>query len=67
MAISLVAYIPDELVVGCVEDIMNGHCHLNNTEASTKMTTIDGYCINDKLAQFLAKLKQFILAEGTEI
>jgi hypothetical protein len=39
MWISLMAYVPDELVKRCVIDVMNGNGKLDGTEARRKVTT----------------------------
>ena len=50
--------IPDELVLGCIEDIVQGYGQVSHTQTSPKMSSSAADIVDDVLAQLLAKLFQ---------
>jgi hypothetical protein len=66
MPVSLVPNIPNQLIERRIKNIMQSHGKLHHAKAGTEMSAIDRYYINNKLPEFLAKLRQpgrFKLAE----
>ena len=49
MGISLMAYIPDDLIERSIENIMNGYRQFNCAQAGTQVTGIGGDHIDDEL------------------
>ena len=56
MTVGLVANIPHDLIIWGIKDIVKGYGKLRNAKTGTKMASVDGYIINDKLSEFLAEL-----------
>jgi hypothetical protein len=50
--VSLVAYIPDDPVIRCVENMVQGDRKFNHAETGTEMAGIGGNNIDDKLPEF---------------
>jgi hypothetical protein len=50
VAVCLMAYIPDKLIVRSVENIVQSDRKLHNAQASAEMTSIYGNIIDDVLA-----------------
>ena len=67
MSIGLMSNIPNQLIVGCVEHIMQRNGQFDHTEACTKVPPVDGYDIDDILTQFIANLLKLVFTEGAEI
>ena len=59
MTISLVANIPDQLIIWSIVHIMQGSGQFHYAEAGAKMPAINAYYINNILTQFIAYLVQF--------
>jgi hypothetical protein len=55
--------IPYELVVGCIEDVMQGDCQFHYPQTGGKMSAMHAHCIDDKLTQLIAKLMQLFPAQ----
>jgi hypothetical protein len=58
MGISLVSDIPNQFVMGCVKNIMDGDCQLNGTETGGKMASGFGYNLNNDLTDFIRKRRK---------
>src|SRR5262245_12987288 len=58
VTISLVAYVPNELIVRSIEHIMQGNGKLHDTQDGGKVATMHTDTINDKLTQFITDLLQ---------
>ena len=58
MAVGLVTHIPDQLVVGSVEDIVDGHGQLHHAEAGTEVPRMLRGLLDDELPQLVAQLGQ---------
>ena len=48
--VCLMAHIPNKLVIWCIEYVVKRNRQFHHAETSTKMTTKNGYIVNDKLA-----------------
>ena len=53
MCIALVPHIPDDLVFGRIEDIMEGNCKLNDAEARGEVAPCMGDSVDNKCAYLL--------------
>ena len=58
MTIGLMPYVPHELVVGCVENVMQGDGQFDYPQASPEMPAVHRNIINDELPKFVADLRQ---------
>ena len=67
MPVSLVAHIPYQLIVRCIEDIMQRHTQFYNTQARSKMASMYTYHIDNILAQFVAHLVQLLFIYSFKI
>src|SRR5690606_16442581 len=63
VAISLVAYIPNQLIAGCIENVVQRSRKLNYPKACTKMPSINRHIVNDEMTQFVTELNQLGLIE----
>src|SRR4030095_13898907 len=63
MPVSLVSHIPNQLIVGRIENIMECNGQFNHAKARTKMTPMNADNINDVLAQFVANLVKLFAGE----
>jgi hypothetical protein len=52
------AHIPDDLVLRCIEHIVECNCELYNTQAGAEVATSLGDSVHNVTAQFLAELPQ---------
>jgi hypothetical protein len=57
MAIGLVSHIPDDLVIGCMENIMEGYGKFYHPKARAEVSRIGRYNLYDKLPKLGTKLK----------
>ena len=55
---SLMPHVPDDTVVGGVEDVVQGYSQLHNAQPAGKMSWIVGHLLYDFLAEFAAYLRQ---------
>ena len=62
MAISLVAYVPYQLVIGGIKNIMQCYSQFNHAKTGAKMAPINTNYINNILAKFIANLVQLFPA-----
>ena len=60
MRIALVAHIPDQLVVGRVEHVVDRDRELDHTKSRAQMPTRDRDCIDHFRAEFIRQLFQLI-------
>src|SRR5690606_18470347 len=67
MPVSLVAYIPYQLIVGGIKNIVQRNGKLHHTEACAKMPTMNAHHIHDVLAQFFTNLQQLILTQFLKV
>ena len=56
--ISLMTDVPDQLVIGRVENVVQGHRQFDDAEACAEVTAGDGDCIDRFSAQFIGNLLQ---------
>src|SRR5215831_15291351 len=56
MSIGLVSHVPNQLIIGRVENVMKRNCQLNHTQACPKMTAVNTDNINNILTQLIRKL-----------
>src|SRR5690606_17834979 len=61
MPISLMPYIPYELVIRSIEHIMQGYGKLGYAQTCSKMTAVHTDTVNNKLTQLIANLLQLRL------
>ena len=54
----LVADIPNKLVLRSIEDVMEGHCEVSDTQTCPKMSSRAAHIVDHILSQLLAKLFQ---------
>ena len=59
MAVSLVTYVPDQLVIRRMVHIMQGRGQFHHTQTGPKMAAMYTYHINDILTQLIAELVKF--------
>ena len=60
VAVGLVSDVPHDLVLGGVEDVMQGHGKLDDAKAGAKVPTFFRHHIDDELTQLIADLLQFL-------
>ena len=60
VAVGLVSDVPNDLVFGGVEDVVQGHGQLHNAKAGAEVTSLFRHHIHDELAQLVADLLQFL-------
>ena len=60
VGIGLVANIPDDLIIRCIENIMDGDSQFNGSKTGTQVARIGGDDIEDKLADLIAKFRQLV-------
>jgi hypothetical protein len=61
------AHIPDEFIIGRVEDIMESYGEFNDAEAWSQMTTCSRYCLNNIVTDILGQLFKFREGEISNI
>jgi hypothetical protein len=57
MAVRLMTYIPNQLVVRGVENVMDGHRQLYYPQTRPKVTGMLGRLLNDEMPEFIAQLR----------
>ena len=67
MAIGLVTHIPDDTVVGSVEDIVQGHRELYHTKTGGKVAGIDRHLVDDVLTELTAHLGKGVDRQTTQV
>ena len=67
MGISLVAHIPDQYVVRCVKDVVQGNGQFDYPQARAQMATGLGHGINCLGPKLVGQLPQLILRQGARI
>jgi hypothetical protein len=67
VAVSLMAHIPDDLVLWGVEDGVQGDGQLHHAQAGPEVPTVAGDRGDDLLPYFVAKLSPLVLAQGGHI
>jgi hypothetical protein len=50
MTVSLVAYVPYQLIVGSIKNIVKSNGKFHHAQACTEMTTMHAYTVYDELA-----------------
>src|SRR5258708_10119310 len=63
MPVGLVAYIPYQLIIGSIEDVMEGHREFDHSQAGCEMASMNTDGVNDILTQFGRHLVYVISAE----
>ena len=61
VAIGLVAYVPDQLVIRGIVNIVKGYRKFNNTKTGCKMTAMHTDHVHNVLPQFITNFVKFIL------
>ncbi|MNE32094.1 hypothetical protein D3C80_1256890 [compost metagenome] len=64
--IGLMADVPHQTVVGCVEDVMQGDRQLDNAQAGTEMSASLAYRIEQLLAQFIGQGVELRFTQPTQ-
>ena len=67
MCVCLMSYVPNEPVIGRVENVMHGHSKLNSPEAGTCMAADTRASVNDKLADLVGHLLQVLDRQPPQI
>ena len=67
VGIGLMPHIPDEFVVGCVEDIVEGYSELDGAEARGQVAGMGREGVNDICTQFVGNALQFVRIELFEV
>ena len=67
MSVGLVSDVPNDTVVGGVEDIMERHGQFHHTETRSEMPWIVGQLVDDVLAEFIADVGQRLNAQSTQV
>ena len=67
MAVSLMPDIPYQLVVRCVEHVMQGNGKLYYTQAGGKMAAMHAHHIDDILPQFVAELIELVTSQTFQV
>ena len=60
MTIGLMTYVPNQLVVGGLVNVMQRYGQFNNPQTGSKMPAMDTYNINNELAQLLTNLEELL-------
>ena len=60
-------HVPNQLVIGGIENIMKCYRELNYPETGAKMATVDGNIVDDKMPQFITKLNELSLVKFLDI
>mmetsp|Transcript_30941 Transcript_30941/g.67598 ORF Transcript_30941/g.67598 Transcript_30941/m.67598 type:complete len:315 (-) Transcript_30941:278-1222(-) len=56
VGVRLVTHVPDDLVLGQVENLMQSHCELNDAQAGPKMTSCVAHVVDHVCTEFLGQL-----------
>ena len=67
MTVCLMTHVPDDAVLWCVIDIMQGDSDLNDAEAGSQMAGIDRHLLHDILAQLFAEQGQIVHRQLAQI
>ncbi len=67
MAIRLMANVPDQLIIRCVENVMQGYRQFDNAQAGPEMPPINRYVIDNELPKFGTDLWKIGLIQITEV
>jgi hypothetical protein len=62
-----VAYVPYELIVGCIIDVMQRHGKLHHAQTGSKMPSVNAYNVNDVLPQLVSKRLKLVTCECFEV
>ena len=65
--VGLVPNVPNELVVGRIEDVMQRHGELHHTKAGAEVAALYAHHIDDEIAEFLAHLIELRFGDLTEV
>jgi hypothetical protein len=63
MTVGLMTYIPDQLVIRCIKNVVKGDSQFDYPQAGRKMAAMNTDSINDVLTEFIRYLVQLLLAE----
>ncbi len=61
------ADVPDNPVVRCVENVMQGDCQFHDTETRTEVAAGDGDRVDHFTAEFRGKLRKLRFGQGPQI
>ena len=67
MDVRLVPGVPDQLVPGCVVDVMQRHGELGDAETGAEMPTLLGHDVDVTVAHRIDDLGQLVLVQRPEI
>ena len=67
VGIGLVAHVPDEFIVGGVEDVVQGQGQLDGAKAGGQMSGMGGKGVDDVVAQLDAQLPKVLNREATKV
>src|ERR1017187_7166430 len=67
MPVSLMSYVPNQLIIGGIKYVVQGYCQFNNAQTGSKMASFNRYHINNVLTQFITKLRQLVFTEFAKI
>ena len=63
MRITLVTYIPDNAVVGCIKNMMQRNGEFNHTKASTQMSPSHRDGVNQFGSEFISQLRELLIRQ----
>ena len=67
VSISLVAYVPYQLIVWSIKYIMQCHGKLHHPEAGAKMPAMNAHAIYNELSQFVTHLLQLVFIQLSQV
>jgi hypothetical protein len=67
MRVSLVAHVPDQAVIRCIENVMKSDGQFDYTQARTQMAAGNRNRVDGLLAQLIGELTQLRFRQGTQI
>jgi hypothetical protein len=67
VGIGLVTDVPDDAIIGSIEDIMQRDGKLDHSEAGAKMTAGHSHSVNGFLAEFVGNLAELVGFQASEV
>ena len=61
------SHVPDQPVLGCVIDVVQGYGQLHSTEAGSEMTARLAYRVDEEVPDLFGKLRQAVLGQLPQI
>ena len=65
VTVCLMAHVPNQLIVGRIIDIVQGHGQLNHAEIGPEMTAIHRNVVDNKLTKLIADFREVCLVDPT--